>query len=158
MNEFQLPRPRAFAISGSKHMIIALLLTMSANAFAGGDSVTGKVTAFDGENGHYEMHFVQTSTRPALIYGCPEFNVTVDYRRVPWFSWFPFIRSANPSRRDTATAADALRNSQKSGREIEFGYMGYGLVPEKKACAFTSWGLRIDKNEPPVILAYHDQI
>ncbi|MBI3565072.1 MAG: hypothetical protein HY079_07750 [Elusimicrobia bacterium] len=137
-------------------------MALAAPAFAGGDYVAGRITTFSGKAGHYKMHFVQTAKTEALLRGCPEFDVSIDFKRVPAL---PLGQSSNPSQKQTIAAAEYLQKAQTSGREINFGYMGSGLIPTGKTCSFSSFGLMLmDDREKgkektkEFVLAFHDQV
>jgi hypothetical protein len=139
-------------------LVPALLYLLSNTALAGGDFVLGKVAAFSGESGNYSFRFIQTDRNKELLSGCREFNVTVRYERVPWFSWLPFVHSSHPSKQKTEAAASFLRGASQSGQEVYFGYMGYGLVPTGNSCSFTSRGLALEQEHgKQYVLSYHDQ-
>jgi len=134
-------------------------LILPALCFAGGDEVSGKVTGITVNEGKYIIHFIQTENAPDLVAGCKEFEVTVKYARVPWFSWLPFISSSHPSKNETEESIEYMRNAQRSNRLISFGYMGNGLVPTGEKCSFNSKGLRVYREQgKTAILSFHDQI
>lgn len=133
-----------------------ICLTSSA-ALAGGDFARGKVVAFSNDSGSYSFQFSPTERRSLLLTGCSEFNVKVEYKRVPWFGWLPFVHSSHPTKRQTETAASFLRAANQSGQEVYFGYMGYGLVPKASDCSFSSRGLDLEQSRGmQIVLSYHD--
>ncbi|NTW64677.1 MAG: hypothetical protein HGA46_11540, partial [Chlorobiaceae bacterium] len=125
---------------------------------AGGDAVSGRVTGFTAKEGKYIIRFLQTENAPDLISGCKEIEVSVKFARVPWFSWLPFVASNHPSKKETDEAIEYMRNANHSNQLINFGYMGYGLVPTEKNCSFKSKGLRIYRDQGKTsVLSFHDQ-
>jgi hypothetical protein len=133
-------------------------LIWPALCFAGGDEVSGKVSSLIVKEGKYVVHFNQTENASVLITGCKEIEVTVQYARVPWFSWLPFVSSSHPTRKETDEAIEYMRNANRNNRLIYFGYMGYGLVPTGQKCSFKSKGLRIYRDQGKVtVLSFHDQ-
>jgi hypothetical protein len=134
-------------------------LIWPALCFAGGDEVSGNVTGITGNGGKYIIRFIQTENdRPDLIAGCKEIEVTVQYARVPWFSWLPFISSYHPSKKETDEAVEYMRDAKRNNQLIYFGFMGYGLVPTGQKCSFKSKGLRIYREQgKTAVLSFHDQ-
>lgn len=132
-----------------------ILCVVSNIAVAGGDYAIGKITSFSGENGNYLFRFVQTDNRAELLRGCREFEVKVTYKRVPWFSWLPFVHTSHPTREGTIKAALFLMNANQSNREVGFGYMGYGLVPADTPCSFLSLGLSLESG---YVLSFHNPV
>ncbi len=128
-------------------------------AVAGGDSVLGKVGNFSGEDGNYSFSFIQTDEHSPLMPGCRQLEVTVEYGRVPWYSWLPFVETSHPSLEETDEAAFFLLEAQREGREVHFGYMGGGLIPVDKPCFFVSKGLLLyppDKKDQ--VISFHDSV
>lgn len=136
-----------------------MFLLWPALCFAGGDYVSGKVVGIKSEDGKYIIRFAQTENAlPNLIAGCKEIETTVQYSRVPWFSWLPFISSSHPSRKETDEAIEYMRTANFNNQLIYFGYMGNGLVPTGAKCSFRSKGLRLFHDRGITsVLSYHDQ-
>lgn len=142
-----------------KVLCFVSLLAISTAAAAGGDYVSGKIVNFSGDSGHYSFRFLQTDARSELLPSCREFDVKVEYERVPWASWLPFIHSVHPTKEETREAASFLRTASRESRDVYFGYMGYGLVPSGTACAFSSRGLSLDQeHDMNVVLSFYNQI
>jgi hypothetical protein len=122
--------------------------------------VSGNVTGITAKEGRTIIRFMQSgNARTDLIAGCKEIEVTVQYARVPWFSWLPFIASGHPSKKETDEAIEYIRNANRSNQLINFGYMGYGLVPTGEKCSFKSKGLRVYRDQGKIsVLSFHDQI
>jgi hypothetical protein len=137
--------------------VLACLAFLSSVAYAGGDYRFGKIATLSGSNGSYAITFVQSEPGPALLRGCAEFDVKVRYRRVPWFSWLPFVASNHPSLKETEAAAEFLREAFRNERPVFFGYMGHGLVSDDRLCSFLSNGLRVHSEDGRTfVLSYHD--
>lgn len=136
-----------------------ILLLVSNIAVAGGDYVLGKVVSFSGGNGNYIFRFVQIDNHHKLIPSCQEFEVRVTYKRVPWFSWLPFVHASHPTKEKTKEAASFLLRANRENREVNFGYMGYGLVPTDTPCSFLSRGMSLEsEKEKNFVLSFHHPI
>ncbi len=134
---------------------IAILLCPSVCS-AGGDFVSGMVTDISGKNGAYVIRFVQSESRE-LMEGCKELSVTVEYERVPWFSWLPLVKSGHPSKKDTDDSIEYLKNAKKNREAVNFGHMGNGLKPTGIECSFKSKGLKIiDDQGRRAVVSYYD--
>jgi hypothetical protein len=127
--------------------------------FAGGDYVSGNIVGITEQDGKYIIRFVQTdNTRPELMNGCKEIETTVQYSRVPWFSWLPIISSSHPSRKETDKAIEYMKKAKKDNQMIYYGYLGMGLVPTAVKCSYKSKGLRVIHDRGVTsVLSYHDQ-
>ena len=148
--------------NGWAHMRLALALLVVSfavgHAWAGGNYVQGRVSEFAGADGAYTFRFQQTEEVPALMTDCLTFTVSVQYARVPWFSWLPLVRTSHPTRAETDAASAALGEADREQRVVNFGYMGYGLVPAGEHCSFATKGLRLIKDgNNDVVLAFHDE-
>jgi hypothetical protein len=140
-----------------KIALIPLLLLLVSPALAGGDYVRGLINSFSSSEGVYSFSFAQTDSRSELIKGCTTFHVSVQHERVPWFSWLPFIHSNHPTSEQTKESINSLQNAFENGREVYFGYIGYGLATEKDECMFKSKGLDVESiGETKVVFSYHD--
>ena len=140
-------------------LIPIVLLVWPSLCSAGGDFVSGMVTDISGNGGKYVFRFVQTDDSPELMKGCRELMIVVEYERVPWFSWLPFVNSGHPSRKETDESVEYLEKAKEKSQTVNFGYMGYGLVPTSVKCSFKSKGLRIiDDRGIRVVFSYYDQI
>jgi len=141
-------------------LISFLLLLASPFANAGGDYVSGHVTSFHGGDNDFTFVFVASSPERGLMEQCTTIEVQVEYSRVPWFSWLPFIRSGHPTKQQTMEAGRYLSAAHGSHNLIRFGYIGYGLLPTETMCSFRSRGLRLEyayADDQAVVLSYHDQ-
>lgn len=139
-------------------LMLSLLGIFSCASWAGGDYVLGKITGFSEADGVYKFRFTEMPTgRSNLMAGCPAFNVVLEYKRVPWYSWLPGVNTAHPTKTQTQAAIDFLQNANKTEQLIRFGYMGTGLEPAGNACTFKSKGLKLEiyKSEP-VVVSYHN--
>lgn len=127
--------------------------------FAGGDYVIGKLTRFSESKGKFSFHFIQSDSRVELLHGCREFDVAVDYERVPSYSWIPFVKTTHPTYEQNTKASLFLLKAYMEKREVFFGYMGSGLVEMKgkEKCSFASRGLLLDGDEKMqyVLSFYH---
>jgi hypothetical protein len=121
-------------------LVVLAFLGSATTTLAGGSGSPGKITAFSGSNGSYEFTFVPSGL---FDYGnkCAELRVRVEYSRVPWYSWLPFVRSTHPTRAQTEQAAALLEKAYREKGEVLFGYMGYGLADSGQPCHFLSKGL-----------------
>jgi hypothetical protein len=137
--------------------IVAALIASGA-AIAGGDCAKGHVGGFFGKNGSYSFHFSQLDGDPELLTGCPSFDVLVEYSRVPWYSWLPWVTSSHPTLAETNSAAEFLRTAQLEKRAIQFGYMGSGLIDSGRHCVFRSKGLLLSKDRVTAVLSYHTPV
>lgn len=132
------------------------LFLFSGIALAGGDFVRGKLTGFSGESGNYSLTFEQSELSHELKPGCRVLHVEVSYEQVPRFSWLPFVHTRHPTKMQTDHAAEFLLAAYKEQNEIQFGYMGGGLVPTEHACSFSSKGLMLE--EGGFVLSYSDRV
>lgn len=125
-------------------ILYVILLAHTQSVLAGGNFVSGFVTEFSGRDGSYRFVFTATEKTPSspLIEGCPSLTVLVEYERVPWYSWLPFVESSHPTLEQTKVAGTALSEASSAMKRIAFGYMGNGLEPTKVKCTFSSKGLR----------------
>lgn len=141
-------------------LILCFLSFVSCVSWAGGDYVLGKVTGFSEADGVYKFRFTEMPTgRSHLMDGCPVFNVVLEYKRVPWYSWLPGVSTAHPTKIQTQAAIDVLQNAKKTDQLIRFGYMGTGLEPAGKACLFKSRGLKLEiYKAQPVVVSYYNPI
>ena len=138
-------------------LIAASFLLVPFAAAAGGDYASGKVADFSGQNGSYAFTF--KGDRPLVgMNKCPSLKVLVEYQRVPWFSWLPFIESGHPTEEETDKAAKMLQAAEQGSNAVSFGYMGNGLVPSGEPCTFKSKGLSIKQDAgKEFVLSFHDQ-
>lgn len=129
-------------------------------ANAGGDYVDGHVTSFHGDDSNFTFVFVASPPDRPLVEQCVVIEVHVEYGRVPWYSWLPFIISGHPTKQQTMEAGKYLSAAHGSLAPIRFGYVGYGLIPTETTCSFRSRGLvleHIDADGHAAVLSYHDQ-
>ena len=145
-------------VSGDKMKCIgALIALLPSLAFAGGDYVSGRVSSFSGADGAYNFTFVSDQSLVGLEQ-CKTLTVNVEYERVPWYSWLPFIHTNHPTESQTESAASLLQAAHRTSQPILFGYLGYGLVPANAPCTFKSKGLAIENDSGhEFVLSYHDQ-
>lgn len=141
-------------------LIVAILFVVSSAALAGGDYALGKVSNFTGEDGNYSFRFTQTDGRAELLQGCREFDVRINYGRVPWYSWLPFVHTSHPTEEKTKEAVSFLRKANLENRAVYFGYMGYGLVPTGGgSCSFLSRGMSLEREkEKSFVLSFHNSV
>lgn len=141
-----------------KCLLVALaFLGAATTALAGGDCCPGKITAFSGSNGFYEFTFVPS--RGLVDYEkCTELRVRVEYGRVPWYSWLPFVRSSHPTSAQTEQAASVLEKAYREESEVLFGYMGAGLVDSGEPCLFLSKGLKIFEWNVKAVLSFYGPV
>jgi hypothetical protein len=141
-------------------ILILAFLIWPAFCLAGGDYVAGIVTNMSEKDGINIFRFVQADeSRYELMKGCKEIEVSVNYERVPWFSWLPFVKSGHPSKKETVEAIEYLEKARKNRQTVYFGYMGYGLVPTDTKCSFKSRGLQIIYDRGiRAVFSYYNQI
>lgn len=119
-----------------------LLLLLAGNAFAGGDFASGKVTAFQIQNGVFSFHFIQTGTRPPLLGECKEVDVQI--RKARWYSWIPFARFNHPTNRESLDAGKFVGETFQKSVDLNLGYMGFGFELGEKECSYISRGARVE--------------
>jgi hypothetical protein len=66
-----------------KRLVLLFLMLVTGPVLAGGDYVRGKLSQFGESNGVYLFHFIQTDERATFLPNCREFDVRVQYARVP---------------------------------------------------------------------------
>jgi hypothetical protein len=133
-------------------------LVASGVALAGGDYASGHISSLSGKNGSYSFKFSQLAGGPELVAGCPSFNVLVEFSRVPWYSWLPWVKGLHPTLDETNSAAEFLRTAELENRPIRFGYMGSGLIESDRHCVFGSKGLQLFNDGVTAVLSYHDPV
>lgn len=145
-------------VSGDKMKCVgAMIALLPSLALAGGDYVSGKVSSFSGNDGTYTFTFVAKKTLVGLEQ-CQSLTVNVEYGRVPWYSWLPFVHTNHPTKAQTESAASLLQTAHRASQPILFGYLGYGLVPSRVPCTFKSKGLAVESDRGrEFVLSYHDQ-
>jgi hypothetical protein len=152
-------RPLNCGVSGDKMKRIGAMvsLVLPSLALAGGDYVSGTVSAFSRKDGIFSFTFVAARTLVGLEQ-CQSLRVSVEYGRVPWYSWLPFVDSGHPTKAQTESAASLLQAAHRTSQPILFGYLGHGLVPSSAPCTFKSKGLAIESDRGrQFVLSYHDQ-
>lgn len=136
-------------------LTLSLLSLLSGHARAGGDFSQFKVLAYSEINGVFHFSLEEKQINRQLISGCKNFDVRVNYMRVPWYSWLPFVHTSHPSYEDTIKALKNIKDAYDSNKEVYFGYMGNGLGNTSAACVFDSYGLKIDGT---IILSYYSYV
>jgi len=136
-------------------LTLCLLSLLSGHARAGGDFSQFKVLAYSEINGVYHFSLEEKQNSRQLIGSCKSFDVRVNYKRVPWYSWLPFVHTSHPSYDDTITALKYIKDAYDSNKDVYFGYMGNGLGSTSAACVFDSYGLKIDGT---TILSYYGYV
>ncbi len=127
--------------------------------YAGGDYVLINVKSFEEQKGIAKIKIKQIDDRNPLIKGCPEFEVAITHKRVPWFSWLPFVESSHPTKKENQESLNLLFEAYHNKVPINFGYMGYGLADTEKECSFVSYGLKTLKTEESeAVLSFHNEI
>ena len=140
-------------------LVLFAFLTAVSSASAGGDCVSGSISGFSGSEGVYTFHFEQLESRDALILRCLNFDVSVHYGRVPWYSWLPFVKSNHPTFEQTEAAAAFLRAAEHDHRPVQFCYMGGGLEPTVQRCTFQCKGLVLEGDpSDPLVISFHDPV
>ena len=138
-------------------LIFIFLLPFSQLCYAGGDFVSGKISEVLEIEEEYTIGFTQTEVGSELKTGCRDITVIVNFSRVPWYSWLPFIKSSHPTKEQTVDAVKYLVDAKNSEKEIYLGYIGGGLIPADKICTFNSKGLVLERIEgTQVVISYHD--
>lgn len=141
--------------------LATILILFSGPAFAGGDFVIGRITNFSESAGSLSFRFEQTDRASDLMKGCRSFEVRMQYERVPWYAWLPFVHSAHPTREQTEEALKYLLTSFQNSYNVSFGYMGYGLSHTEESCVFESKGLQLDSFDSEgamVVLSFYNEI
>jgi hypothetical protein len=137
----------------SAHLTILLIaistnLLSSADAYAGGtwDPVLIERISVLSDTDYVLVVLPTPTGFPFPVFGsCRRFEVHGSFSPldgVPWFlSWF---YEGGPSREDHLAALRYLRKLAGSGKEINFGAMGYGFNPvnPKNPCVVESRGLQ----------------
>lgn len=124
-------------------VIIFLFVSLPSMLFAGGDCSLMNVESIKKEKGVTEIEVKQIDKDNMLLMkGCPRFNFTVTYKRVPWYSRLPFMQSSHPTEKENKESLNLMENAYKSKKVINFCYMGYGLAHTEKECSFVSYGLK----------------
>jgi hypothetical protein len=96
-----------------------LTLGMAPHSAADGVCIAkGRVTRFSSSGRQYAFRFVQTDDMPDLIGGCRQFDVDV----------------LGPASRNDP--APLLMNAHATSTEVEFAYMGTGLLQVGRCCLF----------------------
>lgn len=134
--------------------MLCLLSLLSNHAHAGGDFSQFKVLAYSEMDAVYHISLEEKNSRQ-LISGCKSIDVRVNYKRVPWYSWLPFVNTSHPSYNDTIKALKYIKDAYDSNKDVFFGYIGNGLGKTDSACVFDSYGLKI---EGSTILSYYGYV
>lgn len=145
----------SFVKSAFISLTLCLLNALSSHAYAGGDFSQFKVLAYSEMNAVYHFSLEEKQSSRQLISGCKNFDVRVNYKRVPWYSWLPFVHTSHPSYDDTIKALEYIKDAYDSNKDVYFGYMGNGLGRTSAACVFDSYGLKIDG---VTILSYYGNV
>ena len=125
-------------------LALCVLSLLSDYAHAGGDFSQFKVLTYSEMNDVYHFSLEEKKNSRQLINGCKNFDVRVNYKRIPWYSWLPFVHTSHPSYDDTIKALNYIKDAFDSNKDVYFGYMGNGLGKTSAACVFDSYGLKID--------------
>ena len=142
-----------------KFLVFLILGLVVSPVFAGGDFVLGKLSRFSESKGKISFHFIQSDNGLELLPNCREFDMSVEYERVPSYSWIPFIKTTHPSYDQNAKAALFLQKAYVEKREVLFGYMGSGISETKVKCSFVSRGLMLEGDEKmQFVLSYYDPV
>lgn len=139
----------------SMFLLVLYALMFPTNVMAGGDSVLGKITFYSESNGIYRFGFEEKAGNHHLVSGCNRLEVHLIYKRVPWYSWLPLIHTTHPSRDSTEAALKFIHDSFISQKDINFGYIGNGLVSSDSKCVFDSKGLELDITG---VYSFHDPV
>jgi len=137
-----------------------LLILLSQTSFAGGSYNEGKVINFNSNNDQTSFKFIQTDGESSLIKSCNEFMVLLQYERVPWFSWLPYVETSHPTEKQTILAVNFIREAYKNNKKILLGFMGAGFKKTKEKCTFRSRGLLLmnSNKENNFVLSFHDPV
>lgn len=140
-------------------MIRILILMLLPNlCFAGGDYSEVSIKNFtgSGSNANFTIEFVNDRK---FDESCDALKVSLKYKRVPWYSWLPFVHSSHPTQVETREAVMHLEESFKENLNVYFGYIGGGLIPTDKPCEYVSKGLNMDEfDNYKYIHAFHDPV
>ncbi|MEJ2497012.1 MAG: hypothetical protein P8Y43_05980 [Sulfurovaceae bacterium] len=132
---------------------------LSSILYAGGDYVLVDVQSFEEQKGIVKIKIKQIDDRDPLMKGCFEFEVAITHKRVPWFSWLPFMKSSHPTKKENQASLGLLLEAYQDKVPTNFGYMGYGLAGTEKECSFVSYGLKTIKTEEgEAVLSFYSEI
>ena len=141
--------------------IITLILILVAHtSYAGGTSNEGEIKEFHSNKKITSFKFIQTDGEPNLIKLCSEFTVILEYKRVPWFSWFPYVETSHPTEKQSKKAINFIKTANKNNKKIQFGFMGAGFKETKEKCIFRSRGLLLmnDNEESEFVASFYNQV
>ena len=125
--------------------IIFLLLAcfLSGTLTSGGDYGVYKVDSIV-ENGDISIIYLFVVRKPSsLLDDCERIKLSIDYERVPWFSFLPFVHTNHPSADDTETALNFLHRGMNESSEIYLGYVGSSMLSAGE-CDYLGKGLRVE--------------
>ncbi len=131
---------------------IFILLLMPLHAYAGGDYWQNTLEHVEETSSVLVISMVLDNNRS----GCNRIQIKLNYQRVPWYSWLPFVKSGHPSAEETDEAIRYLKSN--IGKKITFGEMGRGLVMDGDSCHYVSKGLKLIKDEDlEFVMSYYHE-
>jgi hypothetical protein len=136
-----------------------LLFIFAGNiCFAGGEYSRGKIEHIEYKDSAWKFVFKQTTENKLMISNCDVLTVELEYQRVPWYSFLPFVESGHPSKKQTKNALVYLEHSFREGKYINFGYIGSGLKGTETKCLFKSKGLKLGSDqEGDYVVSFHSE-
>lgn len=138
---------------------LSLLLSLvSSVAMAGGswESVTVRSLELVGETTYELVVIPKHQSDDVFMKDCPAFKVIGTYA---WLHSWRFSNSV--TRKNHKAALMQLKEAQKKGKTILFGWMGAGFVPVDPTyrCVVRSRALEwVEENGTRAIVSYHDPI
>lgn len=141
---------------------IVTFCLLPALVHAGGDFWPVKVEEKISNDESQKLKLLILDSSSGITHGCKQITVSLDYRRVPPWSWLPFIGTSHPTKAETAKAVEYLNNKFNQSAQAYFGYMGSGLfkVPSTD-CTFISKGLKllkIDIDNEFAVISFYDPL
>jgi hypothetical protein len=144
------------------YFLLAILLFISTLVHAGGDYWLVKVEEQIKDDIPRNLKLEISEPTRGVLHGCRQITVLLEYQRVPFWSWLPFMGSSHPTKDETTKAVEFLNNKFAKSAQTYFGFIGGGLfkVPSTE-CTFKSKGLKlmkIDKDNESAVLSYYDPV
>ncbi len=137
---------------------ILVLLLFTPLCFAGGSYSQMRVMEFD-SSGSDASFTVKFTNDIRFNESCEIIKVRLNYSLVPWYSWVPFVRSNHPNSEQTKKALLHIEKAFKHKREVNFGYMGNGLVSTENVCEYLSKGLSFEEYKGVVyIMSFYSPV
>ena len=140
-------------------VIMLFFISLPSMLFAGGDCALVTVESIKKEKGVTEIEVKQVEDNIPFMKGCPQFEFTVTYKRISWYSWLPFMQGFHPTEKENKESLHLMDNAYKNKKAINFCYMGYGLAYTEKKCSFVSYGLKtLQIQDDKSVVSFYDEI